>query len=468
MQIIESIIFILVIVALGLLILHKLVRKRFMIVIVGATFLSLIVHLIMESTRWQLFPMYIVVIITIGMTLFYIFIIKEFQKKRAIRIISFVVSGILILVSGASIYAFPVNEIPLPSGEFSIGTESFVLVDEDREEIYGVEGNRKIKIQVWYPAESTEGYDLVPWLEDGRVVAEALAVDTGLPSFVLNHTELIMSNSYREAPISESSEDYPIVVISHGWRGFKNLHTDLAEELASIGYIVVGIDHTYGSVATVFSDEEIAFLNLDALPDRDETSDFIGNANTLVNTYAGDITLAINELEKMNAGDGSTRFEGKLDLANIGLLGHSTGGGAGAAVAINDDRIKALFGMDSWVEPIDDIEIEKGLHIPCVFIRSQAWATGLNNHNLNTLVDDNLDNTRLYQIKGTTHYDFSMAYMYSPLTENLGMTGENEGDLLVEIYRSMLKDFFDQTLKVDNNVGLIIIDDPWDELLKLK
>lgn len=204
------------------------------------------------------------------------------------------------------------------------------------------------------------------------------------------------------------------------------------------------------------------------MPDRDETSDFIGNANTLVNTYAGDITLAINELEKMNAGDGSTRFEGKLDLANIGLLGHSTGGGAGAAVAINDDRIKALFGMDSWVEPIDDIEIEKGLHIPCVFIRSQAWATGLNNHNLNTLVDDNLDNTRLYQIKGTTHYDFSMAYMYSPLTENLGMTGENEGDLLVEIYRSMLKDFFDQTLKVDNNVGLIIIDDPWDELLKLK
>ncbi|MBU1019921.1 MAG: hypothetical protein KJ847_01795, partial [Firmicutes bacterium] len=270
------------------------------------------------------------------------------------------------------------------------------------------------------------------------------------------------------APINETYSEYPIVVISHGWRGFKNLHTDLAEELASLGYIVVGIDHTYGSVATVFSDDEIAYLNLDALPDRETTSNFLEYANTLVNTYAGDITLTLNELEKMNTGEVLSRFEGKLDLENIGLLGHSTGGGAGAAVAINDDRVKALFGMDSWVEPISDTEIAIGLDIPAIFLRSESWDTGPNNVNLMRLVMQNIDNTRLYQIKGTTHYDFSMAYMYSPLTKNLGMTGELEGDYLVSIFKSMIREFFDQTLKVDNNVGLIEISNPWDELLKLR
>ena len=92
----------------------------------------------------------------------------------------------------------------------------------------------------------------------------------------------------------------------------------------------------------------------------------------------------------------------------------------------------------------------------------------LNNENLLILVDENLHNTRLYQVDGTTHYDFSMAYMYSPLTKPLGMTGELEGEYLVVILKSMMTDFFDQTLKVDNNVGLIIIEDLWDEVRKLK
>ncbi|KFZ26067.1 MAG: isoform II [Candidatus Izimaplasma bacterium HR2] len=468
MQIIESIIFILTIVSLGFLIKYKIIKKQYMIILVVVSFFSLIIHLAFESTRWQLYPLYIAIILTIGISLFSIFKINGFQNKGKIRMITLILSGLLMILSGISKYAFPLQEMPLPSGEFSIGTESFVLIDDNREESYGEEGKRKIKIQVWYPAESTDGYDLVPWLEDGQVVAQALAKDTGLPSFVLNHTELIMSNSYLEAPISETFDEYPIVVISHGWGGFKNLHTDLAEELASLGYIVVGIDHTYGSVATVFSDEEIAYLNPEALPDRDTTSDFLGYANTLVNTYAGDITLTLDELEKMNTGDISSRFEGRLDLENIGLLGHSAGSGADVAVAINDDRIKALFGMDAWVEPISDEEIEKGLDIPILFLRSGSWETGANNTNLSILVEDNIGNTRLYQIDGTTHYDFSMAYMYSPLTKNIGMTGELEGDYLVSIFKSMITDFFEQTLKVDNNVGLIEIRDSWIEVRKLR
>ncbi|MBN2605625.1 MAG: hypothetical protein JXR62_07385, partial [Bacilli bacterium] len=88
--------------------------------------------------------------------------------------------------------------------------------------------------------------------------------------------------------------------------------------------------------------------------------------------------------------------------------------------------------------------------------------------NLGRLVEKNISNTRLYQIDGTTHYDFSMAYMYSPLTKHLGMTGKLEGDYLVSILKSMITDFFDQTLKVDNNVGYIVIEENWPELRRLR
>lgn len=468
MQIIENIIFVFIIIGFLFMVRNKTLKKQYVGLFLGGTILAFTLHIILEQPRWQIFPLYVVILLGFLIALLFIFDIRLFQNRHKIKMSVMILIAILLTLTGVSKFAFPVYAMPLPSGIYPIGTESFVLTDIDREEEYADVGSRKIKIQMWYPAETTEGYDLVPWLEDGRVVARALAIDTGLPSFVLDHTELIMSHSYAKAPINEDASNYPVVIISHGWRGFKNLHTDLAEELASLGYIVIGIDHTYGSVATVFSEDEIAYLNLDALPDRETNTDFLEYANTLVNTYAGDIIFTMNELQRMNSGVLTTQFEGKLDLDNIGVIGHSTGGGADVAVAIQDDRIKALFGLDAWVEPIGDDEVIQGLQIPAVFIRSESWEIGPNNANLGRLVEKNISNTRLYQIDGTTHYDFSMAYMYSPLTKHLGMTGKLEGDYLVSILKSMITDFFDQTLKVDNNVGYIVIEENWPELRRLR
>jgi predicted dienelactone hydrolase len=468
MQILENVLIVLVIINFILLLIYKSVKSKYIFGLSGIIVVTVVLHVIFEDIKWQLYPLYLGLIVILIINLLMTFKNQRFFKHRILKIFLFSLLITLVFITSASKYAFPVYDMPIPSGEYEIGTESFVLEDSERGELYGDETKRRIKIQAWYPALTTDGYKQVPWLEDGKVVARALAKDTGLPAFVLDHTALIMSNSYQNAPISDTSNEYPIVVISHGWRGFRNLHTDLAEELASLGYFVIGIDHTYGSVATVFSDDDISYLNLDALRGREENDDFLGDANTLVSTYAGDITLTINELEKMNDGILSSQFEGKLDMDNIGLIGHSTGGGAGALVAINDERVKAIFGMDSWVEPISDVNITKGLNIPTVFVRSESWEDGPNNVNLLQLVDDNLSNTRLYQIQGTTHYDFSMAYMYSPLTKPLGMTGELEGDYLLTIFNSMMYDFFEQTLKVDNDIGLIIINDSWDELIKIK
>ncbi len=446
----------------GILIRKKSIEKQHAVILLCITVLVFIVHIFFGDSRWQLYLFYFVYIL-LGIIIYLKYIVILSAKiwiRRSVTIL-LTLSIVIVLIT---LLVFPIYEIPKPSGDYFVGTESFVIEDESRSELYTKDTNdiRKIKIQAWYPAESTQGYKQVPWLEDGTVIARALSKDMGLPIFVLDHTASIMSNSYHQAPLSQASSAYPVIIISHGWGGFRNLHTDFAEELASIGYIVIGIDHTYGSVATFFDSDDIAYLNLDALPKRETTPDFLVYANQLVSTYASDITTTMNYLEELNESHSASRFSGRLDLTKIGLLGHSTGGGADVAVALNDVRIGAVIGLDAWVEPIQGEEIEKGLMIPSLFIRSQTWETGYNNIALNSLIEHSAYPSLLYQIDGTTHYDFTMVYMYSPLTKYIGFSGDIDSGYLNLILKSMIRSFFNETLRNEQNSEMDL--DQWEEV----
>jgi len=462
MHILEAFVFILTIMMMWILMSKKTINKQLMIVLLSVTLLVLILHLIFDGSRWQLYTLYttifmIVIVISISK-------IMNISIKRGIRTSITIALTLLLVISFLSAIVFPIYDIPTPNGDFLIGTESFVIEDESRYELYSDDATefRKIKIQIWYPAESVDGYEQASWLEDGVVVSRALSKDFGFPSFFLDHTADIRSNSYLGAPISSTSANYPVIIISHGWRGFRNIHTDYAEELASLGYIVIGIDHSYGSVATVFDNDDIAYINQDALPPRETTPDFLDYANQLVYTYASDISTTINYLEDINASNSRSKFSGRLDLDKLGLLGHSTGGGADVAIALNDDRIDAIIGLDAWVEPIDETEISKGLSIPSLFLRSGAWETGNNNTNLFSLIENSTFPPELYQIEGITHYDFAMVYMYSPLTKYIGLSGKVEDKYLNLILKSMITDFFNETLRNDTNSQ--INPDAWEEV----
>ena len=461
MVLLEIVLYILSLFILVILFMKKYQNKQFDIFVLSLFGLLEIVHFIASPFQWRFYFLYATVCL-----IWIVYLIQRVLSKSITKWLKgtlvFIIFFSLFLSIGTS-YAFPVYDLPTPSGTYQIGTESFVIEDTERTELYNDNVMyRKIKIQLWYPASETKGYQQVPWLEDGQVVAEALSRDTGLPGFVLNQTATIMSHSYLEAPINPDMQQYPVVVISHGWRGFRNLHTDFAEELASFGYIVVSIDHTYGSVATVFGEEDVAFVNLDALPNRETTTEFLTYANTLVSTYASDINTTLNYLESL---DSSSRFYNRLDMTKIGLLGHSTGGGADVMVALEDDRIDAVIGLDAWVEPIGHTDLSSGLSIPALFLRSGNWETGYNNDYLYGLIRNSTNQSTLYQIDGTTHYDFSMVYMYSPLTKYIGFTGEVEGRYLNQMLSQMIVSFFDDNVR-SNTYSELVIED-WEEVHKI-
>ncbi len=443
MNIVEMVVLVLgvgyVVVIFGKSIHNKLVKDG----VVFGYLILLLSYLLIAEFRWQLSFLYGMVLI---LDVFYIIKRVKGEKVRGMtKKVLFPLSIILLGSTYFTVFAFPIYEIPTPSGDYFIGTRLYVVENMEREELYSDYEYRRFQIQVWYPSNDVDGYEVAPWLEGGLELSRALAKDNYLPSFALDHTTSIESNSYYDAPINDAVSKYPVVIVSHGWRGFKTLHTDYIEELASNGYVVISIDHTYGSVATVFGDDDVEYLNLDALIYRDDNPDFLIDANNLVNTYSGDIVDTIDYLDMLNTDENSIYY-GKLDLDRIGLLGHSTGGGAGVNTALIDDRVHSVLGLDAWVEPIDFNVVTNKLDVPSLFIRSGAWETGENNENLYEIVNQSNQSSMLYQIDGTTHYDFAMVYMYSPLTKYLGLTGSVDSEELNEMLKDTILDFFNSTL----------------------
>ncbi len=431
-------------------------------------FALMVSHSLYDTVNWQFVPIYFLTAMAFMSSLIAIVLAKSNKQKPEISAYDnrkklIVLTAIALVLSGIAIWAFPLYEMPTPSGNYEIGTITYDFTETGNIETYGdvVGADRRIKVQVWYPASSTKGLKRVPWLEEGRVVSRALADEMNAPKFILDHTKDVLSHAYAGAQMSKAAKTFPIVVLSHGWTGFRNLHTDLAETLASNGYIVFGIDHTFGSQITVFKDGTVMKLDHDALPDRNVTQNFLDYARALVETYADDVTFVLDQLSRFNEGQYSPEFKARLNLDKIGLLGHSTGGGADVAVAVSDERVKALLGMDAWVEPVPDGLLKKGLKIPALFLRSQQWETGYNNAYLTTLIDNSISGTELYQIDGTTHIDFTMAYMYSRLTRYIGFTGDVERKTFADIQNTFILDFFDSTLNDAQGLSISRLSEAW-------
>lgn len=401
-------------------------------------------HLMLGKPRWQHYPIYLV-----GVMYFIMVLLTKFGLISIEGLLPKLIVGIgvaLILISIIFLTVFPMKKVPEPSGEYSIGSKIYDLEDPLRDEYYTVEegDKRRLKYGIWYPAEMTKDYKKAKWISDGTILTRKLASVMHLPSFMLDHTGMIYSNSHLDAPISKDRDKYPVVIISHGWKGFRELHTDYAEELASNGFIAISIDHTYGSQAVKFKDGEVAYLNEEALPNFVSSSQYNKNSNILVTTYGEDVKSILDDLEKMNKDEPD--FKGKLDLNKIGVLGHSTGGGGHVYISQKDKRIKAILGFDAWVNPIGSENFKKGLEIPTLFVRSQQWGTGPNNVALNGIIE-NSNNATLIQMDKTNHVDFSMSYMYSPLSRYIGFTGKLKGMQSSHIQRNIILHFFNNYLK---------------------
>ncbi|HNN12803.1 MAG TPA: hypothetical protein PKL78_04555 [Anaerolineales bacterium] len=403
-----------------------------------------LIHFVVEGYRWQMIPLYVLT------PLLAISSLTKIIGKSDWKSIASILPLILLALATTLPILLPVPRIPTPSGTFQVGTTLYELTDSSRKELYsGKDEARKFMVQVWYPATVAENDQRAPWMSHADIFAPAIATYIELPSYFLDHLALVKIPAYQNAEVATQDGGFPVIVFSHGWNGFSGQNTGQALELASHGYVVIGMQHTYGAVVTVFEDGTVAPNNPSALPESGADPNYEVIARKLVDQWSGDIAFTLDHFAALNNDLGSA-FHDRLDMNRIGVYGHSTGGGAAIQFCGTDPRCKAVLGMDPFMRPVSAEVLENGVSQPSFYMFSQGWADdkeSKSNKFFRQFYPHVNDSFGVVSIDGTRHYDFSDIPLLSPISPQLGLKGPLNGERVTEIVDSYLLAFFELTLK---------------------
>ncbi len=367
------------------------------------------------------------------------------RRWRAFRIVG-VVLGLLFFGLAAGLPAvLPVFRLPEPTGPYLVGTTHLHLVDRTRPETFTPDKSdcRELMIQVWYPAEPQRGAATACYLENADLASPVFAEfaqafsPTGrrLPSWALEHLSLVQTHAHLDAPVSRAQSSYPVLLFSHGYLSLLGQNTVQMEELASHGYIIFSVGHTYEDAVTVFPDGRIIPADSTQLEHiAVKRPGAVLNGHVRLRTWRDDMRFVMDELERINAGQGDSVFAGKLDMARLGVFGMSFGGQTAFETFAADDRCKAGISLDGGGA------IQRRLSKPFFFFFSEENM----GHVCLYLGAGDLGHVAL--VEGTTHIDFTDFSLFSPVVK-LGFLGRIGGPRICGILNAYTLAFFDKYLK---------------------
>lgn len=225
--------------------------------------------------------------------------------------------------------------LPPPTGPYGLGTVALHLVDKSRPDPVAGPGHyRELMASVWYPARDVARYRPAPWMPAaslrGLLAANGFDPDLAVAPRTAAH---------EGAPALRAGERRPVIVFSHGAHDQRAATTIVVQELASHGYVVVTVDHTYDAFSE-FPDGRLTVpLDDPGLTPWD---------------FARDIRFVLDRIEDLAAGrnpDADHRplpsaLGGVLDPRRIGMFGWSKGATATALVMGDDQRVRAGLSFD--------------------------------------------------------------------------------------------------------------------------
>ena len=236
-------------------------------------------------------------------------------------------------------------ELPAPTGNYRIGRKSFYWPDASRAEALtkDPQDKRELMVHVYYPADVPAQAAPAPYCIGYD------AVKSILDPIRKKLCQTIKSYSVADAKISSKQASYPVLLFSHGNEMAAALYAFIIEDLTSHGYIVAAMDHPYEAVAVAYPNGRIAKYSEETRPEFG-SPDFLKNDfryyQSKVSMRVADSIFVLNQLEKLNAGQFSEEFKGRLDLGKVGILGHSNGGITAAQTCLVDARFKAAVNLD--------------------------------------------------------------------------------------------------------------------------
>lgn len=425
--------------------------------VIGLLILTLATCFIFDGARWQMIPSLILWFIALCIA------IIQPEKKSNIFLRIFKIAGFIILMSLSVVLpvALPVFDLPKTTGSYTIGTMDKLLV-LDRDEVITSDStdSRSIMIKVWYPSNESDGKRDHYVDKAGR---SGFAENYGLPPSMLNYLDNVETNVYREIQIAD--ETFPVLIFSHGYNSIANGYYALLSELVSHGYVIFAINHTYESTGSTFPDGTKKFFNyeyaskieegtwstiqpaIEAYRDGQSFEDRHPLIQEALSTYfvkdmierwANDVVDVVSELDKWNS---EGFFNGKLDVSNIGVIGHSRGGGAAGESLLIDERIKVGVNIDGvqWGQ-IVNTEFQK----PFLYLSSD-WPPEHENLNQHAYVNKSTSTFYEAVILQSGHSNFMDIPLMIPV-QPLNQAGNINSELALRLTGNIITSFFDKYL----------------------
>jgi len=353
---------------------------------------------------------------------------------KSISLVALLVICFMLL--SANTVAAQNNPLPAPTGEYKVGVAWRHWTDQTRDETFdeAPHGKREMMVEFLYPIdEAPVGAASQVYMENHAAVLPAFSATLASVGVEvapdISQFADFETYAFANAALSNAEESYPVLIFSHGAGGEVSMYTTQLEELASHGYIVVAINHSYGAAATVFPDG------------RTVTANFSTGLEGAAPIWAQDQIFVIDQLELLNQNDPEARFTGRLDLNRLGIFGHSLGGAAATITCFMDERCKAGANEDG---PVYGDVIEQGLKQPFLYFLSDSLIFADPEAYQNAqgplyLVDPN----------GFEHLNYGdwPYWTVAPEIQDAGWLGSAESGQSVEVTRTYLVAFFDKYLR---------------------
>lgn len=348
---------------------------------------------------------------------------KKEEKKgyKAMRIV-FKSIGMTTLIFTLTLPAiiFPQYKAMEATGEYKVATATYTYMDTNRVETYTDTGeNRKLNVKLWYP-DNAQG-------------------------------------------------KYPLIVFSHGSFGIKSSNESLYNELASHGYVVCSIDHTYQCLYTIDLNKNIICMDKsyvkevfgqDAHSRKQQSYEYF---QKWMKIRTDDMNFVIDYILAEAENKEADKVYKLVDATKIGVMGHSLGGSAALGIGRMREDVSGVVALESPfmcdIEGVKDDQFvftDKAYPVPLLNVYSDdswshlgQWPQYAENYAL--LANTNATAFNVH-IEGVGHLTLTDLALTSPfLTRMLnGHKSTTDTEYCLKVINKVCLEFFDCYLKGKN------------------
>lgn len=270
---------------------------------------------------------------------------------RCIRLTRLLAVLVLFVIS---INAFGTDSVtlPIPTGSYTVG-RTLIYINTDREELWTEEeeDSRELPLLIWYPSNDSSGplADYLPYGQEAN--SERFEA-------IREWSSKLMIHSLQDASIASTPSTFPIIIFSPGGGTGPWGYHMILEDLASHGFIVISIDHTYQGAGQVLRNgtfiqpapgATFSPKSEQGSPEFEvELEDWYMGISDNRSDDIRSVILALKDLDQ----ETESLLHNQLDLRRIGVLGHSIGGIAAAHAVAEVDEIQSGVNIDGHFDSL--------------------------------------------------------------------------------------------------------------------